>query len=637
MSQLTNLKEHLVCIWTTLRASTIPQDGPERYIYDIWQPLTILGLTTAFMSTFFAWKDPSASTNDLFYCNADGNIQMEETGGYKPFWDINLFFTINVPVGENLSFTLAKLIDAVWDLGIGRGGQLLVALVTYRVLRRSLTLVMESCKITIPTVTSVYCQQIGITSSWHLLAEAISTKSSRQFESRRLSLTGRRRLLMQLYACSYVLVFPTLTSVMTGYRTGFTGLFDYKEGTISEVKPLAQLEIGSPQMVVRDGSRAGLSNWTSYMPRQMPLPIANFYTPVNITAYLLSSKSLEEPAGVLVDCKCLLHRASSRTNHSDAYLKDYLTCLGVMAAARTERHYMREENLDSPAKVLNLACAFHDCSCSVRIDTHLYPSLANMASNITILGTHHALSAPPLDILFSHEFGSESFSQSKSTGPPNITDGMTADEFWSKGSFNHSWYQLSDFQGNKSTVGLLGGSAYTESFVKETGICIASEAYSWGFSSLLLLTFCVYTLCFATALITLQTEVYRHSRLDREHQSHSIYADILTIAEALKSIPEYNLQDLLQSPKALDEKLGGRKHGVRFDVRGLPLARSDEKWALREEKLRDESASQTQGETELQLIEPVQEESRPRGAMLISRASDEQASPDQDETMSGAV
>jgi hypothetical protein len=52
MSQLTNLKEHLVCIWTTLRASTIPQDGPERYIYDIWQPLTILALTASFMCTY---------------------------------------------------------------------------------------------------------------------------------------------------------------------------------------------------------------------------------------------------------------------------------------------------------------------------------------------------------------------------------------------------------------------------------------------------------------------------------------------------------------------------------------------------------------------------------------------------------
>jgi hypothetical protein len=90
---------------------------------------------------------------------------------------------------------------------------------------------------------------------------------------------------------------------MTGYRTGFTGLFDYTEGMISEVKPLAQLQAGY-RMVVRDGSRVGLPHWTSYLPRQMPFPVEkDASVPVNITAYLLGSKSLEEPAGVLIDCK----------------------------------------------------------------------------------------------------------------------------------------------------------------------------------------------------------------------------------------------------------------------------------------------------------------------------------------------
>jgi hypothetical protein len=84
-----------------------------------------LVLTASFAATFFTFKDPYASTSDLFYCNADGKVQMLEDGGYKPFWDPNLFFTINVSVGDNLSFTLAKLIDAIWDLGVGRGGQLL--------------------------------------------------------------------------------------------------------------------------------------------------------------------------------------------------------------------------------------------------------------------------------------------------------------------------------------------------------------------------------------------------------------------------------------------------------------------------------------------------------------------------------
>jgi hypothetical protein len=317
MSQLTNAKEHLVRIWITLRSWTAPQDGFWRYLYDIWQPLTILVLTVSFASSFFGSKDPYASSNHLFYCNADGNVQMldpGETGGYKPLWDPNLFFTINAPVRENISFTLAKVIDAVWDLGIGRGGQMLAAVITYRVLRRSLTLVMESCTIAVPTVTSVCCQQVSILSPWHLLADAFSTKSSWQFEGRRLSLTGRRRLLVQLFACTYVLVFPTLTSAMTGYGTGFTGLFDYTEGTTSEAKPLDQLQVGYPRMVLADGSRIGLPDSTGYLPLRIPFPQLDglYKRQVSLTVFLLSSKSFEEPVGVLVDCKSKSCLTSSR-------------------------------------------------------------------------------------------------------------------------------------------------------------------------------------------------------------------------------------------------------------------------------------------------------------------------------------
>jgi hypothetical protein len=641
MSPLKNAKAHVVRTWPTLRAWTVPQDGPRRYFYDIWQPLTILVLTTFFAGTFFTVKDPYASTSDLFYCNADGNVQMRETGGYKPFWDPDLFFTINVSVKDNLSFTGAKLIDAVWDLGVGRGGQMLAALIAYRMLRRSLTLVMESNTIAIPTVASVCCQQIGILPSWHLLRDVFSTRPSREYAGKRLSLSGRQRLAMQLFACLYVLVFPTLTSVMTGYRTGFTGLFDYHDGTVSEVKPLAEVE--SPRMSVSDGSRIGLPDSLGYLPAQIPFPGEDepLRIPVNISHFLLDSKSLGEPAGVLVDCKFSAAHTGKFYNPSSNVLPiDFLTCLGVMVAAPTRAVYMQP---NSSAEILTLACVFHDCSCSVRprVDGrgYLRYSRANMTSNITILGKHNALSGPPLGILFQYDFGSENVSQSESLGSPNITDGMTAGEFWSKGSFDRSENKLYDFQGNVFTMGLFKGSSYNESFIRNTGVCIANEAYSWGFSSLFLLTFCVYTVFFATALIALQTDIYWNSRLDRNHQSYSIFADILMIAEALKSIPEYNLLELLRSPKAIDEKIGGRKHGIRFDMRGLPLARSDEKWALREEKLRDELASHTREETELQRLEPVQQGPGLEGDGLISRVSHEQTpeGSDGDRTMSGAI
>jgi hypothetical protein len=200
----------------------------------------------------------------------------------------------------------------------------------------------------------------------------------------------------------------------------------------------------------------------------------------------------------------------------------------------------------------------------------------------------------------------------------NFSSGMNAGEFWFNESFNRSDLMTYNFEGDTSTINIFNGSEYSEDFVKRTGVCIASEAYSWGFSSLLLLTFCTYTMLFATTLIVLQAEVYHCSRVDRNHQGYSIYADIFTIAEALKSIPECNPLDLLQSPKTLDKKLGGRKHGIRFNVGSLPHSRTTEyvKQWIKEVGSEDKLVSETEGCIEMRSIEVATEELQPASATV---------------------
>jgi hypothetical protein len=191
----------------------------------------------------------------------------------------------------------------------------------------------------------------------------------------------------------------------------------------------------------------------------------------------------------------------------------------------------------------------------------------------------------------------------------NIGSDLGANDTWSNIIIDRpaSGSLIFDYNGSAfASTPIFNGAMYPEGNVTESGVCIANQAYSWGFSSLLLLAFCVYTVLFAASLIVLQTQVYWLSRLDRSHQSYSIYADILTIAEALKSITEYNLLDLLQSPKALDEKLGGGKHGVRYDVHGLPVTRDTE---LSERWFGDGLLPSMEEGVMLQSMEPVREES----------------------------
>jgi hypothetical protein len=123
-----------------------PRDGTRRYFYDIWPPFTLLVITVSFTSTFFTVYQLYASSKyhvDLFFCNADGKLESTDSS-YQPFWDPNLYFTINIAFGE-LPYSGAKVIDAAWDAVVGRGGQFVAAVVAYRTLRRSFTLTMETC------------------------------------------------------------------------------------------------------------------------------------------------------------------------------------------------------------------------------------------------------------------------------------------------------------------------------------------------------------------------------------------------------------------------------------------------------------------------------------------------------------
>jgi hypothetical protein len=87
---------------STLKDSKAPRDGMRRYLHDIWQPLTLLVLTTSFTAAFFTNYDPCVSLEspyDGFFCNADGKLEEADTG-YEPFWDPQLYFTVNMAFGQ---------------------------------------------------------------------------------------------------------------------------------------------------------------------------------------------------------------------------------------------------------------------------------------------------------------------------------------------------------------------------------------------------------------------------------------------------------------------------------------------------------------------------------------------------------
>jgi hypothetical protein len=282
----------------------LPLMGTMNLLYYIWKQALILMLTICFTGIFFSTRNPYKSTKGSFRCNAEGNVEkQEESGVYNFLWDPNQYFTINITFGK-LSFTSVKIIDACWDSVVGRGGQVLVGVLAYRVVRRSFALAMETCELKIGTVTSVYLDQIQLTSVWRLISASLSIRYPQQSERTTTSLYARLRLVMQASACLYVLAFATFVSIMTGYRTELEGVFDYghSAGDGDQVKPIANLS--RPRMIVHDGDRIGLAEGPIYFGEELEYPPSESNTAQTFRLGILQNEMsrLGEPYGPLVEC-----------------------------------------------------------------------------------------------------------------------------------------------------------------------------------------------------------------------------------------------------------------------------------------------------------------------------------------------
>jgi hypothetical protein len=294
-----------------LSGSKVPRDGARRYLHDTWQPLTLLVITVLFTAAFFTNYDPYSSVQspyDWFFCNADGTLE-KSSKDYRPFWDSQLYFTINIAFGS-FPFSTAKVIDAAWDAVVGRGGQFLAAMVAYRTLRRSLTLTMESCTVPMTAVISLYCQQIQLIPVGRLIKTMFWHRGSVHPIWRLPFLRGRARFGIQIFVCTYVLLFATLASVMTGYTAQLTGFFDPGANPTSQLLPIKQLV--EPRFTLYDGVRVGLPDTILYAHDTIKYPegVFDYYSSEvkpNDNWYLISelldiSQDLEHPNGALLDC-----------------------------------------------------------------------------------------------------------------------------------------------------------------------------------------------------------------------------------------------------------------------------------------------------------------------------------------------
>lgn len=162
-------------------------------------------------------------------CRPDGTFMLTFSDSYTP-WSQDTVFAINMSYGS-YTFGIAKLIDIVWDVVslwhilihtlheinarlqvVGRGGQALMAIITYKVFTGALNRLMESSSVSTSTFEAISFQHdtlIGVSKLIRHLQQISSVPA-------------RGTMFCIILSSLFTLVLPTWLSAMTGYTADIT-------------------------------------------------------------------------------------------------------------------------------------------------------------------------------------------------------------------------------------------------------------------------------------------------------------------------------------------------------------------------------------------------------------------------------
>jgi len=138
--------------------------------------------------------------NSSWLCLPDGIAVTREEFGSHSIWDTSQFLDINLGFGW-FEFGVAKGIDIGWDLIVGRGGQLILALLSYRVSSAVLLHSMETCTASFHTYIAIGFDRGPLFSIQASLRDLWSGRTQ-----------GKGALFMIIFASLYLLAFPTFVS-----------------------------------------------------------------------------------------------------------------------------------------------------------------------------------------------------------------------------------------------------------------------------------------------------------------------------------------------------------------------------------------------------------------------------------------
>ncbi|SCO78142.1 uncharacterized protein FRV6_02355 [Fusarium oxysporum] len=174
-------------------------------------------------------------------CQPDGEFRfggIDRRGSFD-WWATRGFFQITLGWGR-LSFGTAKLIDVIWDLVVGRGGQTLMALVSWRVFVEYLQLSLITKPAAYSTVWLIRFQKDNSAlASWKLASGFF-----------KVGLASKKVMCFMIWTVLLILAFPTFASSMTGYTPYNKAYVNGTTGRLIQFPAIAPIAY-----VIRDGDR----------------------------------------------------------------------------------------------------------------------------------------------------------------------------------------------------------------------------------------------------------------------------------------------------------------------------------------------------------------------------------------------
>ncbi|KAK4891629.1 hypothetical protein LTR27_009798 [Elasticomyces elasticus] len=119
-----------------------------------------------------------------------------------------------------------------------------------------------------------------------------------------------------------------------------------------------------------------------------------------------------------------------------------------------------------------------------------------------------------------------------------------------------------------------GELALTREYLLNHMSCEPAKTYSWGFSSIALFIFCILTVLFATILLVLQQDAFRHGRADRYvSKGTNAYRDAIDLVDELRKKFGDDVQYMpADELERLVEREGG---GIGMDTTDMVPSRSE--------------------------------------------------------------